>query len=270
MDYPLLKGKHILIRYMQLARSVAEMVLEHYDRPQFSNTVFVLNTLDTYEDIIRMYPDHNCIYYQMEHLNVQSNYAMDTINRLSYYPTIWDIDFNNVRILKSHLQNEIYFMPVRYTSYFDDKYIGTNSNPTFDLCFYGVISQERMRIMNEYSYNFEFNKTIVFWGKSPFEVPDLIRDCKFVVNLHQVNYEQSNQEQVRIFELISTGKSVISAPSRHNYFGNLIKECDPFEIHKKFKLYSPVDNSKKYKELTYSDENYEKYRSSLIKEFQYS
>lgn len=263
-NYPQLKGNHIIVRYMPLAVSTAYMVLEHYDTDKFDNTVFIINTIDTIDDVIKLYPNKNYIYYQMEHLNANTTYSTETIDRLSNFPCIWDIDINNVKILNKYLNNEIYFMPVRYTSYFSDKYIGTAEDPKFDLLFYGVISPERMNLMNEFSYDFETNRTCVFWGNSIFDVPELVKNCKFVMNLHQVDYEHSNQEQVRIFELLSIGKSVISAKSKINYFGDLIKECDPFEIHKKFRLYTQSDNSEKYKQLTYSDESYENYKQDLL------
>lgn len=263
-DYPYLSGDHIKVRYMPLASSTAYMVLEHYDKPEYEDTIFVINTWDDKATAAKYLIGSKYIFYQMEHFPMGGQYVDETIKRMDTYDEVWDIDILNIRIYPEATRKKVKFMPLRYASIFDDLTIKQNPSPRFDWLFCGVCSPHRQEIIGWLAANFELNKGMFVFGHKQTNIPDLLADARFMLNLHQADEQHTIQEQVRIYELLSMGMPVISEYSIINYFGDLITECDMYNLPAVLKVADQSSKKERYKRLTFTDETFEAYRQDLL------
>jgi len=261
--YPEVKGKYIIVRYLPICLSISRMLLEHYDTEEYANAVVFVNTEDTYEDGKALYPGKKLIYYQQEHLRTPTNWRLRCLARITKFDEIWELDYSNMAFYKNEHRTKLVFRPVRYFSYYEDKKIITKENPRFDLLFCGTLVGNRPALFSQMSYKFEFNKTMIVWGVTMDKIPDLLADCKFCLNLHQLNKDIQNQEQIRIFELLMMGKAVITEDSIINYFGDLVTEVTVDNILAMTSIADSSDKSERYKEMTYTDAAYERYCNNI-------
>lgn len=263
-EYPFFRGKHILVRYMPLAKSTAYMVLEHYDTEEYEDTVFVINTWDSKEEAASHLLGARYIFYQMEHFPMGGDYVKETIQRMNTYDEVWDIDILNIRIYPDEIRKKVKFMPLRYASIYDNLNIIRKAVPRFDWLFCGVCSPHRQQIIGWLAANFELNKGMYIFGHKYEEIPDLLADAKFMINIHQTDESHTIQEQVRISEILSMGLPVISERSIINYFGDLITECDMYDLPTVLKIANSDSQKDQYKKLTYTDDAYNAYREDIL------
>jgi hypothetical protein len=89
------------------------------------------------------------------------------------------------------------------------------------------------------------------------QLDEYISRSKIVLNIHHAE-DLQQQEQTRIFYLLSNGKEVVSTKSKYNIYGDLISEAEtPAEmaeiIYSKLSVYDPLKEAAtkyNFKQLT--------------------
>ena len=266
-----IKCKYITIVYPELLDSVALMIQEHYDNNEYDDTLFLVNTYSSNLDLQGPeYNQHRCIYYNLEHGDdfdyKQRDEALKEIANCKI-TEIWSME-PNCELWDTELG--IKFMPVRYTSYLKNKSI--KQPYKFDLGFVGLpvnfnYAPRRIELLNNLYFNPDVDISLkILSGYCINELCDEFSNCKFVLDTHR-NYRHSMQNQVRIFEHICLGHTVLSEKSDYNIFPGLIYEFENVQqLNDLVHTVEPQDFSEKYKEMTYSDEAYEKYRNAILDE----
>ena len=264
-----IKCKYITIVYPELLDSVALMIQEHYDNANYDDTLFLVNT---YSSVFNLqgpeYNQHRCIYYNLEHGNdfncKQREHALEEI-RKCMITEVWSME-PNCELWDSDLG--IKYMPVRYTSYLKNNAVKQDNK--FDLGFIGLpvnsnYAPRRIELLNQLYFTPEVDISLkILSGYGINELCDELSNCKFVLDTHR-NYRHSMQNQVRIFEHLCLGHTVLSEKSEFNMFPGLIYEFENVQqLNELIHTVEPQDFSEKYKEMTYSDEAYEEYRKRLL------
>ena len=266
-----IKCKYITIVYPELLDSIALMIQEHYDNVNYDDTLFLVNTYSSYLDLQKPeYNQHRCIYYNLEHNddfdNNQKDKALEQI--YNYKITeIWSME-PNCELWDSDLG--VKFMPVRYTSYLKNNVIKQSNK--FDLGFVGLpvnygYAPRRIELLNNLYFSDDVDLSLkILAGYNINELCDEFSNCKFVLDTHR-NYRHSMQNQVRIFEHLCLGHTVLSEKSTYNMFPGLIYEFENVQqLNDLAHTVEPQDFSEEYKEMTYTDEAYDEYRQKILTE----
>lgn len=266
-----IKCKHITIVYQEILVSVALMIQEHYDNVDYDDTLFLVNTANSTVDLQGPeYNQHRCIYYNLEHsddfdneqkeqaLQILRNYKVTEVWSMEPNCEIWDSDLG------------VKYMPVRYTSYLKNNSV--KQPYKFDLGFVGLPvnanhAPRRINLIDNLYFNTDIDISLkILGGYTINELCDELSNCKFVLDTHR-NYRHNMQNQVRIFEHICLGHTVLSEKSDYNLFPGLIYEFENVDqLNDLVHTIEPQDFSEKYKEMTYSDEAYEAYRNAILYE----
>jgi len=273
---------HITVCYYKYVESVKLMIQEHYDTPEYDNTIIFINILPNYT------PFYGCmgelfsrrIYYFLEHkvTNEYYNsrfYGSDEIYadgmKCANITEMWTMDYRPQFAYRCEelLGIPVKYVPVRYTSLIKPvENIYTTPKGT-DLCLVGCISKVYTPLRYDFMENFNNQKQI---SLKIVTQTDNIRSSiiemntsKYIIDIPR-EIEQLTQNQVRIFELLCMGYTVCVKKSDINIFPGLIYEWntvdDLINIVKNCEYLSPAEA---YKEMTYSDEAYNKYVNNLIK-----
>lgn len=262
------KLNFITVVWVPQIESVKLMVQEHYDIPDYEDTLFLINTLGkpfwlNKED----FPQHRKIYYNLEHTNDLQIEDKNFVNN-------WFKDFGITEVWSFEPNSEIHdsdlgvkYMPMRYTSYIKKQpYLKTHK---FDLGFIGVIGSSslnprRNNFFDSYirkGYDFSLK---IMNGYTISDLQDELASCRFMLDTHR-NYRHTMQNQVRLFEHVCLGHTVLSEKSEYNIFPGLIYEWENIdELNNLVKTVEPQDFSEKYKEMTYTDDAYDYYRYNII------
>ena len=264
-----IKCKYITIVYPELLNSIALMIQEHYDNANYDDTLFLVNTCNSYLDLQKPeYNQHRCIYYNLEHNNdfdnSQKDNALDQI--YNYKITeIWSME-PNCELWDTDLG--VKFMPVRYSTYIKNNVIKQANK--FDLGFIGLpvnynFAPRRIKLLEQIYLNPDVDLSLkILAGYNINELCDEFSNCKFVLDTHR-NYRHSMQNQVRIFEHLCLGHTVLSEKSTYNMFPGLIYEFENVQqLNDLVHTVEPQDFSEKYKEMTYTDEAYESYCDNIL------
>lgn len=264
--------KYITIIYLQQVESVKLMVQEHYDTPEYDDTLFIINT-GILSDL-NGFTQHRKIYYNLEHSNdmePSEKFLVNDFFHNSGITEVWSMEPNCETFDIDDIG--VKYMPVRYTSYI--KRYDYQLTGKFDLGFAGIIgpynvAPRRDKFFDDFrKNNYKFSIKILN-GYSISEMQDEFATCRFVLDCHR-NYRHSMQNQVRIFEHICLGHTVLSEKSTYNMFPGLIYEWENIgELDNLIKTVEPQDFSEKYKEMTYSNESYENYRQSILSNYYYA
>ncbi len=276
------KLKYITVCYYWSTHSVKLMIKEHYDIPEYKNTAFLLNTYniaDFKKEEIEFINTHSrIIYYMLEH-SMKDSYYFENLYKLDigdfatiynsiHYNEWWTMDYEPLsnKIIRDNLDIPIKYKPVRYTSIIKPVEDIYTTKKTVDLCHIGTIwAEHRLDLIKkiEFPYhgmslkfitqNFSTDNNILEMNSSRF-ILDTLRLDSIIT-----------QNQVRIFELLCMGYTVCSEKCEINIFPELIYEWNTIEdlqeIVEKDEYLYPAE---KYKEMTYTDEAYEKYINYLI------
>ena len=276
-DYPVKKEsfKYITIIYPPQLESAKLMVQEHYDTAEYVDTLFLLNVLDYVDENGQSVPfgddEYNHkrkIYYNFEHAN---DLGLEDCKPFYEYcqrfgiTEVWSME-PNCETLDNELG--VRYMPMRYTSLIQKSKV--KSSYDFDLGFVGIVgsngySPRRNNFFHEYIINNKIDFTLkILNGKPISDFKDELANCKFILDTKR-NYRHNMQNQVRIFEHLCLGHTVLSEKSEYNMFPGLIYEWETInELNNMVKIIEPEDMSEKYKEMTYTDEAYANYVNSLI------
>lgn len=275
--------KHVTIYYISsVVESVKLMVQEHYDKPEYDNTLIILNSPvndQQFEQVFKVCQLYNnIIYYHLEH-----KYNQDSYNGSRYQTwdneyieylkkinpnEIWSMDYNSQFNLRCEQEFGLHvkYKPVRYTALIKPVNNIYNMNKPIDCCLPGIITCAYFRqdFITSVERNNHFSMTLITQTKKLSQCIPVLNSCKYILDMPRV-YEISTQNQVRIFELLCMGYTVCSKKMDINIFPGLIYEWDTIddliEIIKKDEYLHPTEA---YKELTYTDEAYEKYVNNLI------
>lgn len=267
------KCQHVTIVWAPQLESVKLMIQEHYDTPEYDDTVIFVNIW--YDDNLQAFhpyyfPQKRKIFYCLEHSRDMGN-ANDEpttlmLNDLKFLGVdeVWTME-PNAGVFEGAFGN-IKFMPVRYTSFIQKSNL--NLHKFIDLGFVGIMSStaspHRLNFYESYLNTDKDFSLKILNGESISSFKYELDTCKFVLDLRRVD-SQELQNQVRLFEHICLGHTVLSEKCKENWFPGLIYEWNDINnLHTLIKTVTPQDKSEEYKVLTYSDEAYELYKLNII------
>jgi hypothetical protein len=255
------------------------MIEEHYDNENYDNTIIFLNRLPSIEDNIYYTPYKKRIYYMLEHKTtdadywnsiycVWDNYYIDLVQNTNI-TEMWTMDYRPQFAIRCEQELGIPFkyVPMRYTSLIkpiENIYL---TPKTVDFCLVGLLSKsspQRIDILNEVETNHSFSFKGITQVKDMQAVISEMNTSRYILDIPR-EYTTITQNQVRIFELLCMGYTVCAKKMYINIFPGLIYEWETIDdlinIVKKGEYLHPIET---YKEMTYTDEAYEKYVNNLI------
>lgn len=230
---PIVQGKFIEINSVNMFYDfVVEMLLEHFDNHNYKDCVFLLGTYckEPVSETKKLYPNKRIITYQLEQLMGGQNWhnINNTINNLKSAEEIWDYDTMNVEYLKYFNIKVNKIIPMLYTNSL--KRIPKNTNPFFDVLFFGFMNERRFKIFNKLQSEL-YGQIKINWIYGSTNIDKYIADSKTILNLHA--FEPYNrQEQTRMFYPIINQKTVISEKSQVNSMQNCIIESSIDDLSK--------------------------------------
>lgn len=276
------KLKFITVCYYWVTNNVKLMLQEHYDIPEYKNTAFLVNTYnvgDFSESDIDFINTHDrIIYYMLEHqlkdgyytedcYKGDMNYFASLYNRI-HYTEWWSMDYEaqSNKVIRDNLNIPIKYKPVRYTTLIKPVKDIYATKKTVDFCHIGTIGTEhRTDLIKkiEYPYHGISLKFITQNFLMENNIPEM-NSSRFILDTLRID-AINTQNQVRIFELLCMGYTVCSEKCPVNMFPGLIYEWKTVDelinIVNRNEYLHPTEA---YKELTYTDEAYEKYVNNLI------
>lgn len=238
-----------------------KMVEELYgDSEEYKDSIVVFghNRGTLFSDFKKQYPDKKIIVYQFEQVfdnmslwynpNSEDPKVLKRTNHLKEWLTnadeIWEYDINNLQFLKNEGFENVKHMPLKYCHSL--KRVNNEKIKDIDVLFYGEINKRRRTIIDRISQKYKVE--IVPYGTFNDALYDYVDRSRIVLNLHY--YGGAIQEQVRIFDLIINNKCVVSEPSKTNYFGDLIVECETFDMIDTIDHLIKTDGWKKYNDVS--------------------
>jgi hypothetical protein len=228
MNFKIIKGKYIIIHELnKFFGHVSQMMLEHFDRLQYADTVFSIGTYIecSVPELRKQFPNKRIIIYQLEQLM-----SLDTwqsvekiVENIKGADEIWDYDFLNTVWLNNNCKIKVdKLQPMLYTHRLD--HIINSSNPKIDVLFYGFINERRFKIFQKLQSQL-YGKITLVWIYGTFDLDEHISNSKVILNLHSTE-PWNRQEQVRMFYPLINGKTNVSETSQHNNMPDEIIECE--------------------------------------------
>jgi hypothetical protein len=264
-------------------KAVVEMCIEHYV-PKLKDTCLMINTCN--EQHMVQYkqanPNQKIILYNLEHKYPLDAYGKPHCCSLEWehyfrgYMTlideVWDFNIENKEYFDSiGFGDRFKFMPLRYTSWFE-RFI-TDHTPHYDLEFEGVFDTDfRLNAFRKLTTTVDDGKCmrlkiantenvqVKYWEK---------QDAKYCLDIPHYDYPETINA-TRIHEAICLNRPVIvydhwNVGSR-KYFGDLCIYVDTLDTQRLYQLTQqepPRDIANRFKELTYTDDAFERYRNSF-------
>jgi len=203
------------------------MLLEHFDTPKYSNTVFSVGTYIkiSFKKLQEIFPNKRIIIYQLEQLMDLPTWqsVSEIVENIREANEIWDYDNLNVLYLKNYCGIKVNkIVPLLYTKNLE--LIINKDDPEFDVLFYGFLNERRFKIFQHLQSQL-YGKIKLAWIYGTFDLNNHIANSKIILNLHAVE-PWNRQEQVRMFYPIINGKTVVSEPSQLNNMPNEIIESN--------------------------------------------
>lgn len=267
------KGKTIFVLYTKMYETVAKMVLQHYDTPQFERSVFVINVLvDENSNNIdfRQYcaNGNKYIYYQLNNLSIYPEYVIH--EHMNQFDEIWDFSKINMNYYPEDVKSKVWYMPLRYVNI---PKISSKDNYRYDIGFIGTLTPFRQDMISRITkyWTDEYCRVKFISGQPYSDIYDEIIDCKYLIDLPRTPNSGLILNNTRIFEVLCSGKQIITdrCGCIENPFTWLIKTYDNiYDIYNIIKE-EPVDNSEVYRQWTETDEKYEIYRKYFFGEENY-
>jgi hypothetical protein len=245
-------------RYNVHWKMIADAVCENY----YCEDAVVLMGVYLHEEISvyrERYPGKRIIVYQLEPIAANNAWwPEDIITRnLKDADEVWDYDIANIEYLRENCGICAFFRPLLYSKTCCN-FVNPNAEKDIDVLFYSHYTEYRSKFMNEMCGGGN-NSFSLMWLTNIFhsQLDEYISRSKIVINIHHAENLQQ-QEQTRIFYLLSNGKEIVSTKSRYNIYGDLIAEAEtPAEmagiINFKLSVYDPLKeavNKYNFKQLT--------------------
>ena len=267
--------------------SVKLMIEEHYDRPELNNAIILLNPL--YNNLINernlfcyMSQQYDkVIYYELEHRYYSDLYdnciAKEWDNdNFEFIKTIkpneiWTMDYRSQFAVRceQELGIPIIYKPMRYTTLIkpvENIYVTPKS---IDCCLPGILTCAYLRqdFFSEVERSNSFSMALITKTKNLTECIHVFNTCKYILDIPRI-YEISSPNQVRIFELLCMGYTVCSKQTAINMFPGLVYQWETVdELRKIINRGEYLHPTEAYKEMTYTDDAYEKYVNYLIEQW---
>lgn len=269
------------VTFPRTLQCITNMILEHFRIPHTS--IYINYITDLYDNLYKL-NNHN-ILYNWEHYfgptMMMDGWRSSFQRMLEPIDTIWDFNVENYMYLKSIGRGKDFrFAPPRYTTWFEQFIIPNESRKyLFDLFFTGVLNsdirlssiKEITQCIHEDGLNFiPFKFCMMTDNELKYHE---MQTCKYVIDIPRID-EPETINVLRIYEAICLNMPVI-VYDKYNigsdkYFPNLIIKMDVLRNADLRKIVSnqPQANiAEIFKELTYTDEAYEKYRQSIVEDF---
>lgn len=206
------------------------------------------------------YPGCKIIVYQLEPLSVHNAWwKADIITQfLHQADEVWDYDISNIEYLREKCGIHAYFRPFLYSDTCCN-YVDHNRHKDLEVLFYGYYTPHRSNFLSILTDRWGGSFAWITHISHPL-LDDYISRAKVVINLHHAD-NLTQQEQTRMFYLLSNGKTIISEKSRYNVYGDLITEVDgPYEMAEAlyqmlphYDVMDEINRKEKFKLLTYND-----------------
>ena len=267
--------------------SVATMIREHYDKPEYEGTLFLINTyliaipqsVKLHKELFdkHVYSKH-IVYYYLEHdvgsLKEDEISQMDTLVNVFGVNEFWDMSYKST--MQTYVREKYglptKFVPMRYTSLIKQIPDLESIEKTSDFCFVGGLhSDYRIKLIsdiNEYRWSTRDDvsfKLIFGTAKLQNSIPEL-NSSRFILDIKGLD-KYYYQNQVRIFELLCMGYTVCVEKSILNMFPGLIYEWGTIEDLYNLKNKPYLHPTEGYKKMTYTNESYEKYVNYLSEQW---
>lgn len=269
------KGDYIDVIGYGYIESITNMVRYHYDIPDLNNCVINCCVMYSLDEIRANYNDDSkgYILYDLEHILDRHNHInFDLVKSILKWNTIWEFDVVNYYLLKSvidylGLDNQLYFMPVRW--YPISSYVHSVSQFDFDLLFYGALNDRRLKYLQDVSLYPSTVRLMALTGIRYRDMGEYLSRSKFILNIHQES--DTYQEQVRIFENILQDKTVITEPSKVNYFDEMVYELSINMIGDSNYLTNLTELHPNilFKRKTNTTSDFDNYRNKLLEDNKY-
>lgn len=231
-----IKGKYIRVNYWnRYFVHVVKMILEHFDKEEYSDTVFILGSYIFYDFSFFQdkYKNKKIIIYQMEQLFIAKEpHWVDVpkvCRRLNEAKAagaeIWEMCAVNEAFLLERSIKVDKVLPLKYAKTLEE--LNVDAEPEIDLFFYGNLNERRSRKLASLAYNFYHKDVSIMWiSNLDFDLQKkYIEKSKIILNIHHTE-NFNRQEQPRIFYALINKKCVLSEPSQRNYFGGAIIESE--------------------------------------------
>lgn len=229
----MINGKFIQIHSVNIFYDfVIQMLLEHFDNEKYKDCVFLLGTYcrEPVKITKKLYPNKRIITYQLEQLMGGQNWhnINTTVENLKSAEEIWDYDPINVEYLKYFNIEVKKVVPMLYTNSL--KRIQKNTNPFFDVLFFGFMNERRFKIFNRLQSEL-YGQIKLQWIYGSTDIDKHIADSKIILNLHAFD-PYNRQEQTRMFYPIINEKTIISEKSQFNNMPSCIIESNIEDLSK--------------------------------------
>lgn len=263
-------------------KAIVEMCMEHYV-PKLKDTCLMINTCDVQQ--MTQYrasnPSQKVILYNLEHKYPLDEYgkphcSMQWEEYFRQYMTlideVWSFNIEDKEYFESiGFGDRFTFMPLRYTTWFEQ--FVTDHIPHYDLEFEGVFDTDiRLKAFQKLTTTVSDGKCIrlkiantdnvhvKYWEK---------QDARYCFDMPHYDYPETINA-TRIHEAICLNRPVIvydhwNIGSR-NYFGDLciyIDQLDTQQLYRLTQMEPPKDVASRFKQLTYTDDAFERYRKSF-------
>lgn len=285
-NHPLQQGKNISVFLNSDIMSVQNMFLEHYDDKEPQGTLIFNWPFTDFVNIKRAPFEpkpqsvNKAMLYDLKDLKTRYNklilletehvpfWVMPYLNEewLQDIDEIWVMWLECFEFFKIHCQScwdKLRWVPMRYTSQVE--YIGNSGNYEHNLGFFGQAYAGRKQYLNIVE---SIDRTFYHInGLRPDEIKPMVYNTKFILDVQFYPEVETltSQNVIRIFENICMGKHMLVNPSTFNYFDGMVTVMDdPIEDIRGLEWKAAMNFREKYKELTYTDEDFEQYKQSCI------
>lgn len=278
-------------------KTCVEMMSEHFSKPKTS--VWINTGVEDYNSMHengRVLNDVSYVYAHLEHkypidanggVSNCSKQWIDVFNKMMcFYSEIWDFQIENFEYFKFHgFEKKYRFRPLRYSKCFEN--FPKCETPEYDLQFecvvdtvtrkymLHVLTNEPFRIVeNRYIERDLPRLNILFTNTDNFELKYREKArCKYGIDFpHYDNPCTINT--FRIYEYLCMNKPCIvwdrDKISARSYFGDLcewVEDFNTWNIKQIIRKEPRTDIAETYKQMTYSDKDYDEYRLNIIRDY---
>ena len=275
-------------------KSSVESIIEHYKNSKSSVFIDINNGYEGFVNTTQHFSNFNLIYYDMEHkypINENgelvriSPYWINVFNEmLNYYDEIWDFQLENYEYFKYYKLDKLFrFKPLRYTNWFE-QFRKKQSEYVYEIQLeMNLTTQFRQNLFSKLTcgpvkqvngYNILPDISINFTNTNDINAKFYAKNnCKYGIDL------PSRETPItfncfRIYEYICMNKPCIVCDpykiTSRKYFNDLCIYMDYLENYdlKQILLKPPrTDIAETFKQMTYSDKDYDEYRLNIIKDY---
>jgi hypothetical protein len=236
---------------------LADAIRENY----YCEDAVVLMSVYMHEEVSvyrEKYPGKRIIIYQLEPISDHNAWwSCDVVTRnLKDADEVWDYDLTNIEYLRENCGICAFFRPFLYSNTCC-KYVKPNAEKDIDILFFSYYTEYRAKFVNELVSRYCGSSMMWLTHTLHPQLDEYVSRAKIVLNIHHAK-ELQQQEQTRLFYLLSNGKEVVSTRSRFNMYGDLVAEVETPEemakiINSKLSVYDPskeAANKYNFKRLT--------------------